>query len=98
MPHSSLTLEQYFTKLSEAGITVFDLGNRLGCYNLARYNDEGPYTNESCRFVRVEQNLGEQLKTPIFDKMIAKNGYQAAIEHNRRAGSLSWTKKRRKST
>lgn len=48
---SSLTFEQYLNKLSEAKIVPTDVGNRKNQYNLARINDEGPYTNESCRFI-----------------------------------------------
>jgi hypothetical protein len=86
---SSLTLVQYFEKLNEAGITVFDLGVTVGRYNLSRYNDNGPYTNISCRFILVEENHNEQVFVAPFQRMVAKYGRDAAVEHNRRAGAIS---------
>lgn len=91
---STLTLEQYFAKLSEAQITVFDLGNRIGKYNLARHDDSGPYTQSSCRFVKVEINLGEQVKESPYHKTLRKFGEAAAKQQNKEAALKAWARKR----
>ena len=57
---STLTFEEYLDKLWFNGLTPSDVGTYLGQYNLSRYNDEGPYTKESCRFILKEDNLAEQ--------------------------------------
>ena len=57
---STLTFREYLDKLIEIGITPSDVGNRDGQFNLSRFNDEGSYTNENCRFITREKNLEEQ--------------------------------------
>lgn len=57
---STLTFEQYLDKLYLSKLTPSDVGTYLGKYNLSRYNDEGPYTIDSCRFILKEENLAEQ--------------------------------------
>lgn len=96
MSESSLTLEQYFIKLSEAKITVFDLGNNIGKYNLARYNDIGPYTNISCRFVKVEENLEEQYRETPYQKTLRKFGKEAARLQNSKSARKGWAKRKAK--
>lgn len=87
---STLTLDQYFNKLKSAGISVFDLGTVSGKYQLARYNDEGPYTNESCRFVPVEVNYSEQKRISPFQRLVNSCGYEAAAEQNRSNAHKGW--------
>lgn len=58
--NSDLTFEEYLNKLKEANITPDNVNNING-YNLARFNDEGPYTKESCRFIPCLQNSNEQV-------------------------------------
>ena len=91
---SRLTLAQYFQKLTEAGITIFDLGNVSGTYQLARYNDEGPYTNESCRFVPIEVNFSEQTRTSPFQHIVNKFGYDEASKRNSLQAVKGWEKRR----
>lgn len=57
---STLTFEEYLDKLWYSKLTPSDVGTYLGQYNLSRYNDEGPYTKDSCRFILKEENLAEQ--------------------------------------
>jgi len=58
---STLTFEEYLNKLNETGIRPSDLGNDNNNYHLSRYTDEGPYTNNSCRFVMKRVNMEEQI-------------------------------------
>lgn len=95
---SCLTLEQYFAKLNEAGITVFHLGNTPGSYQLARYNDEGPYTNISCRFVPIEVNFSEQKRTSPFQNVVKKFGYEEASRRNSLGAKKGWQKRKEKGT
>jgi hypothetical protein len=95
MEGSNLTLEQYFVKLDEAGITVFDLGNKIGTYQLSRINDEGPYTDASCRFMRTEENLGEQKKVSPFERILIRDGYTAAADMNRANAIKGWESRRK---
>ena len=58
--NSTLTFEEYLYKLKESVILPDDVGNNNEQYHLSRYNDEGPYTNTSCRFILKIENLMEQ--------------------------------------
>lgn len=68
----SLTFDQYKKKLDEAGIDAKDIGLEKGKYQLARYDDKGDYTPESCRFVTKEQNYIEQITNGGFKAGVAK--------------------------
>lgn len=59
---STLSLSQYIRKIKEAGITPYDIGHGSESYQLSRYNDEGPYTVRSCRFITKTENLQEQVR------------------------------------
>lgn len=89
-PSSTLTFEQYIAKMREVGITPDDLGNDLESYNLARFNDEGPYTNESCRFIKCRENHKEQKKVTPFQHIVNKFGYDEAIARNRINAFKGW--------
>lgn len=65
---STLTFEEYLNKMKETGISPFDLGNDNHNYHLSRFNDEGPYTNESCRFVSKYINMNEQTTNYVLNK------------------------------
>lgn len=86
IPDSTLTFEQYLIKLDEAGIKPEDVGNYSQNYHLSRYNDEGPYTNESCRFIPKPENMNEQVRDPPYIRMLRKYGEEKTIEYLRRAG------------
>lgn len=58
---SNLKFDEYLDKLLEAGITPNCLGNGLNKYHLSRYDDEGPYTINSCRFITKAENMQEQI-------------------------------------
>jgi hypothetical protein len=94
MKGSCLTLEQYFQKLREANITVFDLGNTSGRYQLARFNDEGPYTKDSCRFVPIEVNFSEQKRITPFQHVVNKFGYEEASRRNSFQATKGWERRR----
>ena len=57
---STLTFEQYLDKLQQANLSPSDIGIASEKYNLSRYNDEGPYTWDSCRFITRRENVQEQ--------------------------------------
>jgi len=89
---SNLTFEEYLMKMKEVGIKPFDVGNDNEQYHLSRYNDEGPYTISSCRFIRKIENLQEQAKelTPYM-KTLNKYGplkTKQIISENGRKGGL----------
>jgi len=46
--------------LEEAGISINDVGNGKGKYNLARHGDKGNYEYGNCRFVLQIDNLTER--------------------------------------
>ena len=47
------------TLLDEASITIFDVGQKKGMYQLGRHGDTGPYEIGNCRFITKEENLNE---------------------------------------
>ena len=51
-----LTREDIETMLTEAGITIYDVGNGAGAYCLGRYGDTGPYAIGNCRFITHREN------------------------------------------
>lgn len=85
-PGTNITFIQYLNKMMEANITPDDLGNSLENYHLSRYNDEGPYTNESCRFITKRENLQEQKKVSPYAKVVSKYGEAEAKRMNAIAG------------
>lgn len=58
---SNLTFEQYLNKLKEANITPDNLGNDNNDWHLSRYDDESPYSLNTCRFVYKHINMYEQI-------------------------------------
>ena len=46
-----------------AGITVDQIGQRGDQYCLARYNDEGNYSIDNCRFITIAENNQEAGRT-----------------------------------
>jgi hypothetical protein len=93
MSGSTLTFEQYINKMKETGILPEDVSNHIGGYHLARYGDEGPYTNESCRFILTEDNLQEQRDngrwSSPYSRTVAKYGEARTREILRYNGSLA---------
>ena len=91
MTGSNLTFEQYLDKMKEVNITPDQVGNEFGKYNLSRYNDEGPYTNNSCRFILFEENLKEEKRESIYERSIRKNGKEkthSQLSKSGRKGNL----------
>jgi hypothetical protein len=58
---STLSFEEYLNKLKEANIIPEQLGNDNYDWHLSRYDDESPYTKETCRFVYKHINMSEQV-------------------------------------
>lgn len=54
-----LTLEEYCKLIYEAGLHSSDLGYKGNKYDLARYNDQGPYEIGNCRFITHKENMDE---------------------------------------
>jgi hypothetical protein len=53
-----LTFDEFKFLLNEAGITADDLGNTG--YHLARYDDQGDYEIDNCRFIYYLENVREK--------------------------------------
>jgi hypothetical protein len=70
---SNLSFEQYLDKLLEAKINPSQVGIGSGKYHLARLNDEGPYTENSCRFITSTANSKEQKHKIAYTKYICLN-------------------------
>jgi len=90
-PYSTLSLKEYFKKMNEAGINPDNLGNEIDSYHLSRYNDEGPYTKESCRFITKRENLKEAKKENPWIRTVRKYGYNKACKINQNASKISHT-------
>lgn len=56
---TDLTFDDYLKLAYEAGITVDQIGNRTGKYQLGRLGDVGRYTPSTCRFILHEENREE---------------------------------------
>lgn len=89
IPGTTLTFEQYMNKLREAGITPSEVNNVDG-YNLSRYNDEGPYTNESCRFIPAKMNIFEQEKFSPYERTLNKYGEEQTRNYCAEGGKRRW--------
>lgn len=55
-----LTFFEYCSLVDKAGLKSSDLGFSGKKYVLARYNDEGNYTYNNCRFITQSENMAEQ--------------------------------------
>ena len=75
-----LTFDEYCTLVKEAGLVSSQLGFTGEKYVLGRYNDEGDYTLENCRFITQKENSDEKnqrlnaLKPEINEKNICACG------------------------
>lgn len=69
-PGSTLTFERYIDMMTEAALRPSMIGLHAGQYNLARYGDQGAYTEGNCRFIKREANDAERsfafIATPEF--------------------------------
>lgn len=54
-----LTFDDYCRLVKEAGLVSSQLGLNGLSYELARYNDEGPYEIGNCRFITHQENVCE---------------------------------------
>ena len=55
-----LTLSELGSLLSDAGISVSQVGNGPGKYNLSRFGDKGNYEIGNCRFILQVENILEK--------------------------------------
>ncbi len=62
-----LSFHEYCELVKEAGLKSSDLGYSGNKYDLARYNDEGPYEVGNCRFITHLENIRER---KISNKML----------------------------
>ena len=60
----NLTLSDVHWLLYMAGITIKDVGCSSDSYQLARFNDTGPYAPGNCRFITLRENMQEQKWSP----------------------------------
>jgi hypothetical protein len=96
MPMSTLTFEQYLTKMKNMNLGPLDIGPSTGQYHLSRYNDEGPYTNDSCRFILAIENLEEQKRTNPYQLMVNKYGKRNTKKVMSEAAKVSWNNRKEK--
>ena len=81
-----LTYDEYCTLVKEAGLVSSQLGFTGEKYVLGRYNDEGDYTLENCRFITQKENNDEKdrrlnaLKPEINEKNRCACGNRKASE------------------
>lgn len=59
----NLTFEEFFLLKEKAGLKTEDLGFTGKGYVLARYNDEGDYSFNNCRFITQSENAKERKQT-----------------------------------
>lgn len=75
-----LSFDEYCTLVKEAGLVSSQLGFTGEKYVLGRYNDEGDYTLENCRFITQKENNDEKQER-IFK---AKGKEYAPLESGKR--------------
>ena len=86
----NLTLSDVHWLLYMAGITIKDVGRSSGSsYQLARFNDEGPYAPGNCRFITLREHMREQKWTPERRARQAENIRKQKINKHR------WTPEKR---
>jgi hypothetical protein len=83
-PASNLTFEEYLNMMVSAGLRPSKVGKRKGQFHLARYNDEGAYSIQTCRFVPQEENQKER-----------KEGYQQDPDFRALASKLAFARVRK---
>lgn len=66
-----LSFDEYVQLLVEANITEQDIHQTK--YNLARYNDEGPYKYGNCRFILQAENIAERKTSEKMRESSRKN-------------------------
>lgn len=59
----NLSFDEYFLLKEKAGLKTEDLGFTGKGYVLARYNDEGDYSYDNCRFITQAENAREKKQT-----------------------------------
>lgn len=73
-----LSYHDYCMLVKEANLRSSDIGYHGKGYDLARYNDEGPYKLGNCRFITHKENTKER---KISSKMV-ESFNKARIAHN----------------
>lgn len=75
-PKSTLTLNEYFDMMQASGLRPSMIGLHHGKYSLARFNDEGPYNLDNCRFIPIQDNVSERREgyqqKPAFKKLMSE--------------------------
>lgn len=56
----NLTIEECAELLRDANLKASDWGYTGNCYDIARYNDVGPYDITNCRFLTHKENIHER--------------------------------------
>ena len=67
--------------ISQAGITVYDIGKGADKYQLSRYNDAGEYVLGNVEFVTQRENLEQQWNRPEYREMMIE---KAKLEYKER--------------
>lgn len=77
-----LTFDQYCELMQRAGITVDDIGQKADQYCLARYNDEGDYSIDNCRFITIAENNQEAARTKRDHALSMGGGSYESVKGN----------------
>jgi hypothetical protein len=89
---TELDFKLYVTKAKEANITNPSIiGIRKEQYQLGRIGDEGPYTEQSCRFITGKQNKQEAINNGCMDNTSFLNQKGETKETSDRVSKISET-------
>lgn len=77
-----LTFDEYCQLVKRAGLKSSQLGFKGQKYVLARYNDEGDYTFDNCRFITQSENCREKKLSPEGIEILRRNAAKMN-EYNR---------------
>ena len=67
--------------LSDAGITIYDVGQTTEKYALARNDDSGNYEIGNCRFITVNENIREKKARKCHTPYGSFNSLQEAVDN-----------------
>lgn len=77
-----LSVDECLELLEDAGITIYDVGQKKGMYQLARYGDTGDYSKDNCRFITVQENINERDDRPAHVLLERRRKRQAGQTKN----------------
>ena len=90
-----LSFDEYCQLVRDAGLKSSDLGLTGNNYELARYNDTGPYAVGNCRFITHKENIAEQKRSEKQSAASRNNiiKYRNSSTHEERVANLKKSEK-----